>query len=84
MTQEYAGPMDQEKLLERVHALEVAQATQTATQAGSAATLSATQAGAAATTAAAQAGMAAAVAAGVAGLIAGIFLGITLSKARQP
>jgi hypothetical protein len=83
MTQEYSEPMDQEKLVERVHALEVAQASQTATQAGSVATLTATQTGAAATTAASQAGMAAAVSAGAAGLIAGIFVGIALSRAPK-
>lgn len=81
--QEHSEPMDQEKLLERVHALEVAQSTQAATQAGSAATLTATQAGASATNAAAQAGTVAAMAAGAAGLIAGIFLGLTIHKTHR-
>ena len=64
--------MDQNQLTERVHALEVAQSTQAATQAG-----------AATTTAAAQAGMAAAIVAGSAGLIVGIFLGIVISNAHK-
>ncbi len=63
---------DQDKLTERVHSLEVAQATQAATQAG-----------AAATTAAAQAGTAAAVIAGSAGFIAGLLLGILLTRAQR-
>ena len=62
--------MDQEQLTDRVHQLEVAQATQAATQAG-----------AAATTAAAQAGTVGAVIAGSAGFIAGIFLGLAISAA---
>jgi hypothetical protein len=48
--------MEQDQVIERLHALEVAQATQAATQVGSVATLTAAQTGAAATTAAAQAG----------------------------
>ena len=64
--------MDQDQLTERVHALEVAQATQAATQAG-----------AAATTAAAQAGTVGAVIAGSAGFIAGLLLGILLTQARR-
>jgi hypothetical protein len=75
--------MDQEKLVERIHALEVAQATQTATQAGSVATLTATQTGQAATTAAAHAGTWSTMVAGFAGLIIGIFLGISLRKAAH-
>ena len=63
---------DQDKLTERVHALEVAQATQAATQAG-----------AAATTAAAQAGTVGAVIAGSAGFIAGLLLGILLTRAQR-
>ncbi len=63
---------DKDQLTERVHALEVAQATQAATQAG-----------AAATTAAAQAGMAGTVIAGSAGFIAGLLLGILLTRAQR-
>jgi len=48
--------MEQDQVIERLHALEVAQAIQAATQVGSVATLTAAQTGAAATTAAAQAG----------------------------
>jgi hypothetical protein len=76
-------PTDLQQLTERLHALEVAQATQFATQAGSVATLSATQAGATATTAAAQAGTWATMAAGSVALIVGIFLGIGIGKAAR-
>ena len=41
--------MDQDQLVERIHALEVAHATQAATQAAAAATMAATQAGTVAT-----------------------------------
>jgi hypothetical protein len=81
--QESSMPMDQDQLLERIHALEVAQATQGATQAGSVATLTATQTGASATMAATQAGTWSTMAAGFAGLIVGIFLGVTLRKAAN-
>jgi len=94
LVQESGMPTDDENLTERIHALEVAQATQTATQAGSVATLTATQAGAAATqaaaqagtmatTAAAQAGTVGTLAAGAVGLVAGIFLGLALRGDRR-
>lgn len=76
-------PMDQDQLVERLHAVEVAQATQAATQAGSVATLTAAQTGAAATNAAAQAGTVGTMAAGSVALIVGIFLGLAISKARH-
>ncbi len=64
--------MDQDQLLERVHALETAGAGQAATLAG-----------AQATQAAAQAGTWATMAAGSVGLIVGIFLGIAIAKAKS-
>ena len=64
--------MDQNQLAERVHALEVSQSTQAATQAG-----------AATTTAGAQVGLAGAIIAGSVGLIVGIFLGIAISNAHK-
>ena len=70
-------------LTERVHALEVAQATQAATQAGSVATLTATQAGATATATAAQAGTVAMVVAGSVSLVVGIFLGLAIGNAHK-
>ncbi len=76
-------PTDQDQLLERIHALEVAQSTQAATQAGSAATLTATQSGAAATNAAAQAGTWSTMAAGFAGLIVGMFLAMALRRSAR-
>lgn len=81
-TLEGATMAEEGELLERVHKLEVAQATQAATAAGGLATQAATQAGAAATGAASVAGLAAAVASGAAGLIVGIFLGMAISKAK--
>ena len=68
--------------LERVHALEVAQATQAATAAGAQATQAATQAGSVATNAAGMAGLASATAAGAAGLIIGMFLGLAIANSR--
>jgi hypothetical protein len=67
---------------ERIHKLEVAQATQVAVGAGTEATLAATQAGAAATSAASVAGLAAAVGSGAGGFVVGIFLGLAISKAK--
>ena len=75
--------MDQDKLTERLHALEVAQATQAATQAGSVATLTATQTGATATNAAAQAGTWSTMAAGFTGLIVGMFLALALRRSAH-
>ena len=69
-------------LLERIHALEVAQATQAATTAGAQATQAATQAGTMATNAAGMAGLAWANAAGAAGLIIGMFLGLAIGNSR--
>ena len=63
---------DQGQLTERVHALEVAQATQAATLGG-----------AQATQAAAQAGTMATMVAGSAGFIAGLLLGIFLSRSQR-
>ncbi len=74
------GTMDNEKLLERIHALEVAQATQTATTSGMEATQGAVQAGNMATTTAMTTGTMAAMAAGSIGLIVGIFLGLAIRR----
>lgn len=70
-------------LTERVHALEVAQATQAAVGAGAQATLAATQAGATAAASASVAGLAAAMASGAGGFIVGIFPGLAISKAKK-
>jgi CHASE3 domain sensor protein len=67
--QEGNTSMNQDQTMERIHSLEVAQATQTATQAG-----------AQATQAAMQAGTIAAVAAGSVALIVGIFLGLAIAR----
>jgi hypothetical protein len=72
--------MDNEKLLERIHALETAQATQTATTAGMEATQGAVQAGNMATTTAMTTGTMTTMAAGSVGLITGIFLGLALRR----
>jgi hypothetical protein len=69
-------------LNERVHAVETAQAVQTAVQAGAEATQAAVQAGAAATNAAAHAGTIAMVAAGSVSLIIGIFLGLAIRVSK--
>ncbi len=72
--------MDNEKLLDRIHGLETAQATQTATTAGMEATQGAVQAGNMATTTAMSAGTMTTMAAGSVGLIVGIFLGLAISR----
>jgi hypothetical protein len=74
--------MDEKEIVERLHAVEVAQATGAATLAGAQATQAAAQAGTTATTAAMQAGNVAMVAAGSVALVVGIFLGITIRGAR--
>lgn len=75
------APMDNEQLVERIHALETAQATQTAATAGMEATQAAAQAGNMATTAAMTTGTMFTMAAGSMGLIAGIFLGLAIRRA---
>ncbi len=72
--------MDNEKLLERIHALETAQATATATTAGMEATQGAVQAGNMATTTAMTTGTMTTMAAGAMGLIVGIFLGLAIRR----
>jgi hypothetical protein len=64
--------MDNEKLIERIHALETAQATQTAATGG-----------AQATQAAAQAGMMATIATGSVSLITGIILGMAIGRSKS-
>ncbi len=77
------GIMDNEKLLERIHALETAQATQAATTAGLEATQGAVQAGNMATTTAMTTGTMTTMAAGSIGLIVGIFLGMAIARSGQ-
>jgi hypothetical protein len=72
--------MDNEQLVERIHALETAQATQTAATAGMEATQGAIQAGNMATTTAMTTGTMIAMATGSLGLIAGIFLGLAIRR----
>ena len=72
--------MPETDVIERLHAVETAQAVQTAAQAGAQATQAATQAGAATTNAAALAGTWSAMIAGAAGLVAGIFIGLAISR----
>lgn len=74
--------MPEQDLTERVHALEVGQATQTAVQAGAQATQAAVQAGAASTSAAAHAGTVGMVGAGSVAFIVGLFLGIAIRGAK--
>jgi len=72
--------MDNEKLLERIHALEVAQATQSPTTAGLEATQGAVQVGNVATTTAMTTETMTPIAAGSIGLTVGIFLGLALRR----
>lgn len=72
--------MDNDEMVERIHSLEVAQATQAATAAGAEATQGAVQAGNMATTTAMTTGTMTTMAAGAAGLVAGIFLGLALRR----
>ena len=72
--------MDNEKLLERIHALETAQATAAATTAGMEATQGAVQAGNMATTTAMTTGTMTTMAAGSVGLIVGMFLGLAIRR----
>jgi hypothetical protein len=75
--------MEQTELEDRLHSVEVAQATQTATLAGAQATQAAADAGMTSTNAAAHAGTLATMAAGSVALIVGIFLGIAIRGARS-
>ncbi|MDQ4131643.1 MAG: hypothetical protein M3179_00180 [Actinomycetota bacterium] len=77
---EQRANMDNEKLLDRIHALETAQAAQTATTAGMEATQGAVQAGNMATTAAMTTGTMTTIAAGSVALIVGIFLGLAIGR----
>lgn len=72
--------MDNEQLLDRIHTLEVAQATQAATMAGAEATQGAMQAGNMATTTAMTTGTMMTMAAGSISLIVGIFLGLAIRR----
>jgi hypothetical protein len=75
--------MDQNETEERIHAVEVAQAAQAATQAGAQAAQAATQAGTTATNAAMHAGLLGTMAAGSVSLIVGIFLGMAIRGTRH-
>jgi hypothetical protein len=72
--------MENEQVIDRIHALEVAQATQEATMAGAEATQGALQAGNMATTTAMATGTMTTLIAGGVSLIIGIFLGVTLKR----
>lgn len=74
--------MDEKEILERLHAVEVAQATGAAALAGAGTTQAAAQAGTVATGAAMAAGNMATMVTGGIALIAGIFLGLTVRAAR--
>lgn len=71
---------ENDDVIERLHAVETAQAVQAAVQAGAEATQGAVQAGAATTNAATHAGTWSAMVAGAAGLIVGIFLGLAIGR----
>lgn len=73
-----ANSTDTSELQERLHAVEVAQATSTATLAGAQATQAAAQAGTTATATAMNAGTVGMMATGSVALIVGIFLGIVI------
>lgn len=72
--------MENDQTLDRIHALEVTQATQAASMAGAEATQMAVQAGNMATTAAMTTGTMFTMAAGSISLIVGIFLGVALKR----
>jgi hypothetical protein len=74
--------MDEKEIVERLHAVEVGQASGAATLAGAQATQAASQAGTMTTTTAMHAGTLMTMAAGSVALIVGIFLGITIRGNR--
>jgi hypothetical protein len=80
---EGAPVMEQDQVQERIHGLEVAQATQAATMAGAEATQAAAMAGAQAAQAAAHAGTWSTMVAGSAGFVVGIFLGMAIAATRK-
>jgi hypothetical protein len=75
--------MEGDDLKERIHGLETAMATQTATTAGMEATNAATTAGLQAAQAAAQVGTWAVMAASGVSLVVGIFLGMAIAKTKS-
>lgn len=77
---EAATTMDNDEMIERIHALETAQSTQAATTAGMEATQGAIQAGNMATTTAMTTGTMTTMAAGSMGLIAGLLLGLLIRR----
>lgn len=79
-TPDEGNPVDNDQLLERIHALETAQATQAATTAGMEATQTAMNAGNMATTTAMTTGTVMAVAAGGVSLVVGMFLGLAMRR----
>jgi hypothetical protein len=72
--------MDNEQLVERLHTVETAQATQAAALAGAEATQAAAQVGNMATTTAMATGTMTTMAAGSVALLVGIFLGLAIRK----
>src|SRR3954464_61306 len=81
-TTQEAATMDNNELQERLHAVEVAQATGAATLAGSQTTQAAAQAGTTTTVTAMNAGTVGMMATGSVALVVGIFLGIVIRSAR--
>jgi hypothetical protein len=79
---ERGASMDDTEIQERLHAVEVTQATGAATLAGAQATQAAAQAGTTATTSAMQAGTVGMMATGSVALVVGIFLGIVIRSVR--
>jgi hypothetical protein len=79
---ERGASMDDKEIQERLHAVEVAQATGAATLAGAQATQAAAQAGTTTTVTAMNAGTVGMMATGGVALIVGIFLGIVIRAAR--
>ena len=73
--------MEQDQVQERIHALQVTQATQAAAMAGAEATQTAAMAGAQAAQVAAHAGTWSTMVAGSGGFIIGIFLGMAIAAA---
>jgi hypothetical protein len=79
---ERGASMDEKEIQERLHAVEVAQATGAATLAGAQATQAAAQAGTTTTVTAMNAGTVGMMATGSVALVVGIFLGIVIRSAR--
>ena len=72
--------MENDQMVDRIHAVETAQAAQTASMAGAEATQAAVEVGNMATTTAMNAGIMTTMAAGSVALIVGIFLGLAVRR----